>query len=200
VNIDALFLYVLPNVVGCPRLTMQHHIRLAAIEFCEQSRLHEEECATVNTGLGVVNVTPGSDLEIVAISSVYVGEREYHSKTRRSGLGLLNANCSDGFYTVSAGGKLTINPVQLPDVPVRVVASLRPAMNATTLSDELMEWREAIASGAVQRIAALPNETFTSPELSIYHKSIFDSAVKVAKVQRYLATGETSVQRRVSVF
>lgn len=199
-NIDALYPYVLPHVLGCPSPVMEHHIRLAAIEFCNKTRWHEDECIAVNIGTGSVLLQPDSHLEVANISKVYVDGREFGNKTRQSGLGLLNAGSLEQFYCVVGDGELAVNPTPAADVAVRVVATYRPTMAALVLDDALTEWRDGIASGAVHRIAALPKQAFSDAGISMFHKDLFDDAVKKAKVKKYLGSTETAPRRMADVF
>ena len=82
-NIDALYPYVAPNVMGCPIPVMEHHVRLSAIDFCNKTRWHEDECIAVNIGLGRVLLQPDAGLEIANISRVYADGLEVHNKTKQ---------------------------------------------------------------------------------------------------------------------
>ena len=195
-NIDALTPYVLPNVMGCPIPVMEHHVRLSAIDFCNKTRWHEDECIAVNIGLGRVLLQPDTGLEIISISKVYVDGREVRNKTKQ----LLDSGSTENFYVVVSDGELAINPTPVTDVPVRVVVALRPTMDATTISDELNEWRDGIASGAIARIAALPGQAFTNADMSGYHRDQFDEAVKTAKVKKYMGSSEAPQKRFADVF
>jgi len=204
VNIDAFYPYVLPHVLGCPNPVAVHHIRQAAIEFCNKTRWHEEECSASNAGGGNVFVEADTDLEVVSISTVYVDGREYRSKSRQSGLALIGAGSLEQFYCVVRTGEgeveLAVNPAPDKSVPVRAVATLRPTMAANTISNELSEWMDGIASGAAHRIAAIPAQAFSNPAISVYHRDLFNEAVKTAKVKKYMGSSETSAPRRADVF
>lgn len=199
-NIDALYPYVAPNVMGCPIPVMEHHVRLSAIDFCNKTRWHEDECIAVNIGLGRVLLQPDAGLEIANISRVYADGLEVHNKTKQSGLALLSAGSLERFYCVIGDGEIAINPAPAADVLVRVVVTLRPTMDAATISDQLNEWRDGIASGAVARIAALPGQAFTSADMSGYHRARFDEAVKTAKVKKYMGSSEAPQKRFADVF
>lgn len=200
-NIDELYPYVLPHVLGCPNPVMAHHIRLAAIEFCNKTRWHEDECLPINDGIGRVRLQTDSHIEVSNISKVYVDGREYSNKTSRSGFGLLNSGSVEQFYCVLGSGQvLAINPAPTSNATVRVVASFRPTISATALDGALDEWREGIASGAVHRIAALPEQAFSNANISMFHKTMFDMSVQEARVKKYLGSTESTPKRIVNIF
>jgi hypothetical protein len=200
VNIDAFHAYVLPNVIGCPVPVMDHHVRLAAIDFCNKTRFHEAECEGASLYKGVITAEADAGLEIVSVSTVHVDGERLANKTKQTGLSMLNAGSTDRFYVVLWDGEIAINPIPQTEVPVRVVATFRPTQTATVISDVLTEWMDDIASGAIARIAALPGQAFSNPEISGYHMQKFNEAVKSAKVSRYLAGTETAQKRKADVF
>jgi hypothetical protein len=185
--------------MGCPIPVMNHHIRLSAIEFCNKTRWHEDECAVVDADPGRFVLQPDAGLEVASISRVYVDGLEVHNKTRQSGLALLNTGSLERFYCVVSDGEIAINPEPAAGASIRVVVTLRPAMAANVISEDLNEWRDGIASGAVARIAALPAQAFTSADMVVLHGAKFDEAVRTAKVKKSMGSSETA-QKRVAEF
>lgn len=200
-NIEALHLYVAPHVIGCPIPVMDHNIRLSAIEFCDKTRWHEEVVFVGRSGeVGVYEAETDTGLEISRITSVAVNGKKIDPKTKATGLRLIEAASTEVFFVVLDSTQIQINPAPSGTDSVQVIAALRPTMTATGINDALSEWREAIAGGAIARIAAIPKQDFTNPDIAMYQKGIFKDAVQSALVKQGMGSAESKTQRQVQTF
>lgn len=200
-DIAVLHPYVAPFVLGCPIPVMNHNIRLSAIEFCNKTRWHEDECATTRAGAtSVYDINPGTDLEIARITSVSVAGKKIEAETKSTGLRLIAAESVQAFFVALSASQIQINPNPATTDTVYVVASLRPAITATKIDDSLSEWLEAIAGGAISRITAIPKQEFTNSDISAYQRSIFLSGVQSALVKQGLGSSDIKLQRQIQTF
>lgn len=200
-NLDALYPHVAPNVMGCPAPVMDHNIRLSAIEFCDKTRWHQEEVFAVRVGAtGLYELDPEAGLEVLRIASVSVNGKPFDVKTKTAGLRLIAAESIERFFVVLDALQIHINPAPVATDTVQVLAALRPTMTATTLSSYLDEWREGIAGGAIARIAALPKQVFTDPDLAAYQRSIFRDSVQSALVKQGFGSSEATPSRQIQTF
>lgn len=173
-KLDALHPYVAPYVIGCPIPVMDHNIRLSAIEFCNKTRWHEDELLAHRLcDGGRYEIDTGVGLDILRITSVSVDGKKINPETKTAGLRLIAAGSTERFFVVIDPVQIQINPAPETAAAVHVTAALRPTMTSTSLSDTLDEWREAIAGGAIARIAAIPKQDFFDPDIAQYQKSIF---------------------------
>lgn len=200
-NIEALHPYVAPHVVGCPIPVMDHNIRLSAIEFCDKTRWHEEIVAATRQGEdGVYELDVDTGHEVSRITSVAVNGKRIDPETKATGLRLIEAASTAAFFVVLDSTQIQINPAPSSTDAVQVIAALRPTMTATSINDALSEWREAIAGGAIARIAAIPKQDFTNLDLAAYHRGIFNSAVQTALVKQGFGSSESRASRQVQTF
>lgn len=200
-KLDALHPYVAPHVMGCPIPVMDHNIRLSAIEFCDKTRWHEEVVFVTRSGeTGLYEAETDSGLEISRITSVAVNGKKIDAQTKSTGLRLIAAGSTSAFFIVVDGAQVQINPAPSASDAVQAIAALRPTMTAASISDVLSEWREAIAGGAIARIAAIPGQDFTNPDIAVYQKGIFKEAVQSALVKQGFGSAESKTQRQVQTF
>lgn len=202
-TLDALYAFVLPYVMGCPVPVMDHNIRLAAIEFCNKTRWHQEKIgvAKVGTLTGIYELDLDDGLEVSRIASVSVnGSTPYEVKTKAEGLELIEAQSIERFFFVIDALQIHINPAPEEADRIHVLAALRPTITATSLSDYLSEWREGIAGGAIGRIAALPKQAFTDTDLAAYQKGIFREAVQSALIKQGFGSSEATPSRQIQTF
>lgn len=186
--------HVHPYVIGCPEPVMIHHVRLAAIEFCKKTLCWTKRLDTLQcTGTADVEVDPGGDLQIVKIKYAFVGDRPFEAVTPQYGITATQLQSQDEFVFTEDGKTIYINPIQLTGTPVLVSASLAPARTAKTLSNELDEYVEDIAHGAIASIMRLPAQTFTSNDHPI-HETIFRERIK--SIAAKVGIGMASVKQR----
>ena len=200
-KLDALHPYVAPHVIGCPIPVMDHNIRLSAIEFCNKTRWHEDACPSFRAGdAGVYELEAETGQEIFRITSVSVDGKKIDPETKATGLRLIAAGSTQRFFVVIDAEQIQINPAPAVTDKVHVTAAFRPTMAATTLSDALDEWREAIAGGAIARIAAIPKQDFSNPDIAMYQKSVFRDGVTSALVKQGLGSSESAQKRQIQTF
>jgi len=200
-TLEALYPYVAPHVMGCPVPVMEHNIRLSAIEFCDKTRWHQEEVPAARVGTtGLYELDPDTGLEVLRIASVTVNGTRYDSKTKTAGLRFIAAESIEKFFVVIDGVQIRINPAPVATDTIQVMAALRPTIDAATLSSYLDEWREGIAGGAIARIAAMPKQAFTDPDLAAYQKGIFKDAVQSALIKQGFGSSEAAPSRQIQTF
>lgn len=180
---------------------MDHNIRLSAIEFCDKTRWHE---ATVFAwrlnDFGVYEAETDTGIEISRITSVSVNGYKINPRTKATGLRLINAASTESFFVVLDSTQIQINPGPSVTDSIHVIAALRPTMSASSIDDAMSEWREAIAGGAIARIASIPNQDFTDSGIAMYHKAIFNEAVQTAIIKQGFGSSESRYPRQIQTF
>ncbi len=153
-TLNDLLRYALPDLPGCPEFVVLDALRDAARDFCKRSRfVRHVTDATASPGGLVLSapLPPGQE-----VCGVVDGD------------GLL----------LNAYGTLLMEEGQTRQLAA--VLALRPTATANDLDDRLHNYRRAIASGAVQILAASAGKDWSNPELARYHGGLFNDAVVAA--------------------
>lgn len=188
--------YVLPYVIGCPDPVLEHHARLASIEFCRRTGCLTQVLAPIATD-GVshaVALNPGAGLQVLKLKSVTVDAQPWTLATTEHGHELADAQRLDDFAFASGDAELQVHPLQAAglDVVARVV--LAPTMTAATCPDDLLPYLQDIAHGATASLMLIPAQTFTNPAHAQQEQAAFNA--RVATLAAKMARGNSSAKMR----
>lgn len=182
--IDRFLPEVRPYAPGVPDVTAYKNLRLAAIEFCERTRLWRFEdtydvtasdCEQVSTPAGSVL----HDIEVVMFDGRElrpVGTRDLD-------------RLSPGWRTddpIQSGMPEFVT--QIEQNTIRIVPALagslylclrlKPSQDTMDLPDFLLgEYRECIGWGALGRLLMLPGQSYTNPDMAAFYMSRFNTKV-----------------------
>lgn len=188
--------YVMPYAMGCPVPTMEHHVRLAAIDFCRRTGVMVKALDAVQTdGLSnEVSPLPDAGLQIVRLLSVSVDGVQFRSVSATHGLDLLDNDNTGEFAFTRDNATVFINPLQISGLDVDVEAMLAPSLSATALPDELLAYVPDIAHGAIASLLMVPGQDFTNPD---YAARSLDTFLKRAgTVAAMSSRGRTTAKMR----
>lgn len=199
-QITKLLPYVLPHVQGCPDPFAEQAIRDSADEFCRCSRVLREFAEPISVVPGesdyeLLSETPGMlafDVAFVRFNNQPLTSSVPELQHRLS----RNGNGKTRFYTVPTPGIIRL--IAPPDCAgtLELVLILRPGNSATSLPDAFCEeWKEGIVSGAISRLCATPNQSFSNGELSAYHQQRFE--VETGRASSRAVLGNTRATLRV---
>jgi hypothetical protein len=182
-SIDSFLPEVRPYAPGVPDSTAYKNIRMAAIEFCERTRLwkFEDEYAVKADDCGQISTLAGSvlhDIELVLFNGV-----ELEPKATRDVDALAR-----GWRTGELGTGLPQYVTQIEQNAIRIVPAmdgtlylclrLKPAQDANILPDFLgSEYREVIGWGALGRILMVPGQPYTNPDMAAFFMGRFNSKI-----------------------
>lgn len=183
--------FVQPYVIGCPDPVLTHHVRLAAMEFCRKTLCWMKRLEEIRTdGSSIVEIEAEIGALIVKVKSVTVNGKDWPLVDATTGLTNLSNESSDKFCFTEDGKTLNIYPIQPAGSIVIVRAAMAPTVTASSMHDDLNEFIQDIASGAVASIMRIPKQPFTSTDHAI-HEAIFRDRIKTvtSKVGRsFMAT------------
>jgi hypothetical protein len=180
-DFDALFPHVMPYAPGCPEPTAMQHLRNAAAELCETSRLWRST--------DDFDVTEGEQSILVAPSGADIFEIEYASidgqKLRPVSRAWLDEQLPQ-WRTLTGTPPKYITQDE-PDT-VRLVPSgagrlsleyyLTISDDAEQLPDFIVDkYARAVADGALAMILLLPKKSFTDPAMAAVFQSRWDSVL-----------------------
>lgn len=171
--------YVLPYVIGCPDPVLEHHARLAAIEFCRRTAvlsktLDYELTSGVTTE---VDLEPDAGLQVLKVHDVSVDGQPWTLATSEHGAELAASGRLDDFAYLRGLSDIDIHPLQPAGRRVTVRAVVAPSVTASTCPDELSSYVPDIAWGAISSIMMIPAQTFSSPAHAREMRTTFDARV-----------------------
>lgn len=200
-------------VPACPQPLAEQALLDSAIEFCEETNVVQSVSTPVDVVAGTATYTVplGTDLDVCRILFVWFDDKQLTLSPRQSVNTPLAFNSVAGDKTtpqgtptvafVNASNTVTIYPT--PDKSLTngltISAATRPTRSATQLSDQLyIEWPEAIVAGAVKRVAAIPDQPFTSLTVAAQAQAVFNYYISRARVEnsRGRVRGDQRVQPR----
>jgi hypothetical protein len=153
--------YVLPYVGGCPRPVLEHHARLAAIDWCRKTLCMTRELdeETTSGDSNEVEIAAPTGMQIVRPVDVSVGGREWTLVTPKLGRSYSRGYCQHDYCYTEDNATLKVYPLQAVDVPVVITAALMPALNTSTgLDDDIaLEYANDISLRIIASISALPD-------------------------------------------
>ena len=195
-SLDTFLGHIRPWAPGVPDPTAYKSIRLAAIEFCERTRLwkfEDDYDVTVddcNSGIFTPNGSVLHDIEIVLFNGQELKPSTTRDLDRRE----------HGWRTGELGGGLPKYYTQIDQSTLRIVPAmeghvylclrLKPTQDATDLPEFISrEYTEVIAWGALGRLLTIPGQSYSNPDLAQYYSQKF-----IDKIDRLNTKGVTGQQ------
>lgn len=171
--------YVMPHVIGVPLPMLEHHARMAAIEFCKRTKCWIRSLTPMlTTGAHEIAMAPyAPGTRIFDVESVDVDGVDWPILDAGVGVKKSHGNTSDPFCFTQDHVALSIYPLQSSGSSVSVMVAMTPTMSAAELHDDLAQYVEHIAHGAVASLMRVPGQAFTSP-LSDAHEAMFREQIK----------------------
>lgn len=174
-NLTDLYDYVLPDLPSVPQALALHHIRLAAAEFFERSKIwyYDHPLIDVVTGTAEYAFTPPAGSEVCAIRQAWYNNQKIYARSPIT----LNESYEDWRSEVGVPywylrmSRLSVRLVPNPSADLvgglKLWVNLKPTKDATTIEEEhFHEWGEAIAAGAKYRLAIIPKKPYTNTDMA----------------------------------
>jgi hypothetical protein len=199
-SLDSFLGHVRPWAPGVPDPTAYKNIRLAAIEFCERTRLWRFEddfavtaaecdegvCTPSGSVLHDIEVVMFNGQELAAKATRDLDRLEKGWRTGETGGGLPK------YYTQLAENTLRIVPAM--DGQVYLCLRLKPTQTTMDLPGFLDNYREVIAWGALGRLLTIPGQSYSSPELGTFYAQKFSE--KLDRLSTKGTTGQQNAPKR----
>jgi hypothetical protein len=197
-NFDRWLPFVLPFAPNCPTETAIHHIRQAAIEFCELTHAWQQDLSPVLSIAGVdeyaMGVPPGAAaVKLFAFAADGVSGATVDTTAGRREVAWKRNSLSAWVIDRQTVG---INPAPASDgIELRFMCSLKPTQAATEVPETLFEnYADEITTGALYRLLRVPRQAWTDTSESGAQKTLFDAAV--SRVQWRVQQGFARTARR----
>jgi hypothetical protein len=195
-DLDAFLTKVLPYAPGCPEPTAFEHIRAAARDFCETTRLWRFDdtfdlgddpnvmCTPQDAVIHEIERCDFNGEKLDPASLDWLDDRypDWRSDTRLW-------TGQPQWFTQVCPDTVRVVPTPLEQGSVKVWLRLKPSEDCEQLPDFLFrEYATTISWGALASILMLPNQTFSNPNMAVFFQGKFDNALgRKSKLQ---ATGQ----------
>ena len=189
--------YVLPEVIGVPVPALDHAIRNAAIEFCEETLLHVVDAAPIDVLAGVSTYPLSSgnpELDVCLVKAAWFNERQLPCVSQE----VLNEQVPDYWpsktaeqptcFTQQDQDNLILYPVPTQDAlgALRLKLVVRPSLASTGVADWIgKRFIQEISYGAISMLAGMSNKPWTNPATETKYRALFESGKTKATVDAY---------------
>jgi hypothetical protein len=205
-NLDVFLPRLLPSVNGCPEPLARQALIDSAIEFCEETGIVRvtTDPTPLQPGVATYSVDLPASQATVQIQRAWYGPREL-TAAPDSQITAVKAYVTDPnaafeqiplYFHESAPGEVALYPTPGLGATNSLVlrVSTKPTRSATSVEDILYEdWAEAIVSGALRRVHAVPDTPFYSVNESARHGSLFQLGINRARSESIRGRVRTSV-------
>ena len=185
------FPYIQPLVPSCPNPSVEHAVRAACIEFCDQTHFLTDTMDQITFVAGEntyeVDVPTGYVLSqpvVLFANGLQLVRKAPHELEQL--FGRLDWQEVTGttpcYFTMFNTYEIVLAPT--PDATGVVTGRIAytPSRTATEVDDQVFEsYAEVIADGALAQIYMHPDQPYTSATLALAHRSKFDAGIANAK-------------------
>lgn len=207
---------IAPSCPGVADPSMDLALVLAAQEFCRRTGWYQDvQTLNVAAGVGEYEIDTPTGMELVAVKGVWfksnmiklvpAGE-VMDAKALRgavSGDSPEAGSPTAAYFKAPPDSAFYLYPLPESNAAsaVTVRACYMPSMTAKSLPDELYaQWADAIASGAIFRLASTPNTPYFSPAAAQLHAARFEAALNRGSRESRLGRVQTSLAVRARPF
>lgn len=188
--------YILPEVPGCPELTVDVAIRSSLIEFCEKSLVVQRDLDPVTVIAGSIDY----DLEPPDGQLVSKILRVWYKSTELPPVAPDNVDAAEAYNRLFSGANtdraepksffqkddvtLSVYPIPKDTVPngLTIRAALKPTRSAEEFEDVLFQdYAEVIANGAKYRLLSMASKPWTNGPAANVALALFNSGINVAR-------------------
>jgi hypothetical protein len=183
---------VLPDVPGAPRGLAIRRIRDAAIEFCRETQIWEEELDPIRIREGVLDYDiEGDQLECAEIDAIRRVERftdndSLRERKREAEMFpfqdyQLARDDQDAKFII----RLLASPSSTMDGRLMLLlVGLRPSRTADSINDRIFDdWYDALAHGAKFKLMQIPGKEYTNLKGAQYHEQEFQRGIAKARIE-----------------
>lgn len=171
---------VLTRVRGCPEGEAEDAMRNACMEFCTDTRVLMTGMTVTVDGTEVF--TPQFQTQVLDIFEARIaGEQILVTHANDPCVLELGPDEHAITFVDPSFCELTPPATTLAPVTLELLVATAPGPESTGVNDLLwLRHSEALKSGALARLFAMPGVAWSNPELAVYHEGKFREAIKKA--------------------
>lgn len=185
----SFFPYVQPYLPGCPEIVIEAHLQEIAADFCADSEVWrytiDTDFTSANEPEYEIDVPSGSLLESVLYLNVegipitHVSERHFNAPINADGTDIKGTPTT---FSLLDDASIRFYPTPDAKLNFNGVVVLKPTLSATGVEGFIFDAHSrAIASGAIAKLAEIPGKEWSSPELAMQHRSMYERCIAKAK-------------------
>lgn len=193
---------ILPAVPGCPYMTVDLAINRAAIDLCDQGRVWEEslDAMTLIGGIDAYELDLPAGAVLVCVRNVRLDARPLQLITSWTDFEGRAAQPGQPTHYAMRGNELVVYPApHQSGGRLTLVATLKPAFNATSLPDVLLQTHMGtVAEGAKAYLKEMTGTAWFDPSGFALASQHFRKGVSLARinVEHGFAAGSLSITPR----
>lgn len=178
---------ITPHVAGCPDLTIKLYMPIVAADFFARTYLWRDNIDAIYLASNQIEYDIDADAEVEDVLAVVYKEQPLERTDLRLVPHERQGERGDPkAYWLQADRALRVFPTPDESGSLRVTAVLKPSRTATGVEDWIYEtWADTLVSGAVARLASIPNKTWTDLGLAGMHRSMFEKAIVDARIRDF---------------
>jgi hypothetical protein len=188
---SALTNEILPEVPGCPDISIERAIRDSAIEFFDTTLAYtaDQGPVTVTSGVATVVLTIPAETRLVQLLRAQIGDRPL-ARITRDQLMTVPISWQDDtgdptaltFNSDTAIRLLPIPNRTMPD-PLYLRFAVAPTRISTSIPDAVGEryYRE-IAAGAKSRLMLMPEKAWSNEKMGVGYRSMYERMMREARL------------------
>lgn len=189
VSLDVFLPEITPIVIGCPEPLIKNALLTAAREFCSrtlcwQVSLPKVELSDSDFPYSIPTPPDGDLARVLSVRTDYF-------RLSPTTVNILDnmANWEDHIgaprmFYLTPTGALVLYPRLSEPTEVRVTAAYTVSFDATQLEDMLFNyWRDAIVSGTLKYLQAMPNKGWSNPDHAMIYGSRFENGMKICAAE-----------------
>jgi hypothetical protein len=157
---------ILPLIKDCPWPMALKALQRSAREFFHDTLAWAKWTDDLFTiaGLNEYVPYPGKNIEVIRVLEAKVGHQDYKGANERD-FGAAIADNSGECLASFFDSAVYINPTPVADeIPLRIYMVVRPAYTSTGLPTEQWKYIDAIVTGALAWLHALPDRPYTNAD------------------------------------
>lgn len=180
--LDDLLPYILPKAKGCPALVATLNARLAAIELCRKAMIWREyQTSTPTVALQTAYAyTPAANQQVCKLLSLTLAGEDVDVLDPAAGK-MLDTAGQVGPYAYGGFIGFELHPAQEADLAIVTYSVVAPSIAATTIPDSMGRYAEEIANGALSRILAEKDKSYSDPNGAVLAMGLWAQAIDDAK-------------------
>ena len=181
--------YVQPYLPGCPEIVIEAHLQETAADFCADSEVWrytlDTDYTSANTRDYEIDVPTGSLLESILFLQVngvpitHVSERHFSMMTNADGT---EVKGTPTYFSIFEDASIRFYPTPSSKLTFNGLAILKPKLSATGVEGFIFDAHSrAIASGTIAKLAEIPGKEWSSPDLAMQHRVMYERCIAKAK-------------------
>ena len=176
-----------PHLPGCQAATMKTYLASTAADFFARSYLWRDSIDAIYLAPNQIEYDLDADAEVEdVISVVYKGQPLTRTDIRLIPHERMGETGDPRSYWVQADKTIRVFPAPDDRGTLSVVAVLKPPRTGPGVENWIFEvFAEAIVSGTIAQLAAIPNKDWTDVALAGAHLQRFSAAITQARVRDF---------------